>query len=50
VAIVSHRRPHVEVHRRAGGVWTVTEATSGAIAVAGYTIDLRDFYQDLSNP
>jgi Uma2 family endonuclease len=50
VAIVSHRRPHVEVHRRSGGVWTVTEATSGAIAVAGYSLDLRDLYRDLSDP
>jgi Uma2 family endonuclease len=47
VAIVSHRRPHVEVHRRSGGVWTATKATSGAIVVAGFSLDLRDLYRDL---
>lgn len=45
IVIVSHRRPHVEVHRRSGGVWTVTEATSGALAVAEFTLDLRDLYR-----
>ena len=49
VAIVSHRRPHVEIHWRAGGAWTVTEATSGTTAVAGYVLDLRDLYEDYSN-
>jgi Uma2 family endonuclease len=46
VAIISHRRPHVEVHRRSGGVRTVTEATSGTIAVAEFNLDLGDLYRD----
>jgi Uma2 family endonuclease len=46
VVIVSHRSPHVEVHRRSGGVWTVTEATTGALTVASVSLDLRDLYRD----
>lgn len=47
VVIVAHRRPHVEVHRRVDGEWTVSEATSGAIAIAGFGLDLHGLYRDL---
>jgi Uma2 family endonuclease len=49
VILVSHRRPHVEVHRRGNrGFWTVTEATTGELQItADLVVDVDTLYRDI---
>jgi Uma2 family endonuclease len=46
VVLVALRRRHVAVHRRRGGGWRVTDATTGALEIPSARLDVDALYND----